>query len=489
MYIEEKELRNYPNIISFECTERILEQMKNQICNIKLTDGTIGTGFFCKIPFPTKDKMLPVLVTNNHLINEKLLENKDGLIMLYTKDSNKFQNFILNNRKYYTNKEYDITLIEIKENSDEIYNYLELDENLLGSIFDNNPISQDNLNNYFIGETIYIIQYPEGKLSVSYGIVEKITDNQKYNFNHLCSTKQGSSGSPILNIKNNKLLGIHKKSSINGNYNKGTFLNIPIKEFIRQNFKENIPDFIFNNNIAQNEIKEVKKVKEIKDIKEKIKEIKEMKEIKEEVKEIEEVKELKSMTLEEFNEKFRLAVKLNTVVLDLREKNCGNDIFEIIYSMKFTNLYELFLGFNSISNIDFLSKFQFQKLEILDLKNNVISDISVLQNAKFPKLKKLYLNNNHITDISAFEKVNFVNLEELCLQANNISDITVLEKINFPKLKSLYLCENKISDISVFEKVKFPKLSVLHLFSNNFDQKLFSSLIKKLKASIKFCRV
>ena len=27
-YIDEKELRNYPNIISFESAERILEQMK-----------------------------------------------------------------------------------------------------------------------------------------------------------------------------------------------------------------------------------------------------------------------------------------------------------------------------------------------------------------------------------------------------------------------------------------------------------------------------
>ena len=101
-YIDEKELRNYPNIISFESAERILEQMKNKICNIKLTNGTLGTGFFCKIPFPTYDKLLPVLVTNNHIIDEKLLKNENGLIMIYTKESNKYQNFFLNNRKYFT---------------------------------------------------------------------------------------------------------------------------------------------------------------------------------------------------------------------------------------------------------------------------------------------------------------------------------------------------------------------------------------------------
>ena len=80
---DEKEIRNYPKIISFECTEKILEQMKNKICNIKLTDGSVGTGFFCKIPFPTKDKLLPVLVTNNHLINEKIFENeKESIIKI-----------------------------------------------------------------------------------------------------------------------------------------------------------------------------------------------------------------------------------------------------------------------------------------------------------------------------------------------------------------------------------------------------------------------
>ena len=43
----------------------------------------------------------------------------------------------------------------------------------------------------------------------------------------------GSSGSPILNLKNNKLIGIHKQGALN--YNIATFLNGPIKEFININ--------------------------------------------------------------------------------------------------------------------------------------------------------------------------------------------------------------------------------------------------------------
>ena len=98
-YINEKELRYYPKIISYESTENILEQMRNKICYIKLIDGSCGTGFFCKIPFPSADKLLPVLVTNNHLIDEKILENKNESIILKLKNSNKYKNISLNNRK------------------------------------------------------------------------------------------------------------------------------------------------------------------------------------------------------------------------------------------------------------------------------------------------------------------------------------------------------------------------------------------------------
>ena len=59
-------------------------------------------------------------------------------------------------------------------------------------------------------ETIYILQYPLGdKAFVSYGIIKSIEEINEYNFNHICSTNEGSSGSPILN-KDNKVIGIHK---------------------------------------------------------------------------------------------------------------------------------------------------------------------------------------------------------------------------------------------------------------------------------------
>ena len=128
----------------------------------------------------------------------------------------------------YTNEEYDTTIIEIKE-EDNIKNYLKLDDIIINDIINN-----INKNKEYINKTIYIIQYPENELSVSYGILEQIYEDKKYNFNHKCSTRGGSSGSPILNI-NNKLIGIHKEGYkyMQNNNNKGAFLNYPIKEFLK----------------------------------------------------------------------------------------------------------------------------------------------------------------------------------------------------------------------------------------------------------------
>ena len=66
---KESILTGYPNIISYESSKRIIKQMEKNICKIKIGNEQ-GTGFFCKIPFPNKDNMLPVLITNNHVINE-----------------------------------------------------------------------------------------------------------------------------------------------------------------------------------------------------------------------------------------------------------------------------------------------------------------------------------------------------------------------------------------------------------------------------------
>ena len=203
--------------------KKVINQMKENICEIK-KEKEKGTGFFCKIPFPDTNNMLRVLITNNHIINEKILYKKDEKISITIKNE-KEKLLNLNNRIKYTNSfEYDTTIIEIKE-EDEIQNYLELDNNILNDIINNKNEIED-----YEREGIYILQYFGGNLSVSYGNIKGV-DRSRFNYN--CNTNIG--GSPILEL-NNKVLGIHCGKLENFDLSYGTLLNYPIKEFIQQKY-------------------------------------------------------------------------------------------------------------------------------------------------------------------------------------------------------------------------------------------------------------
>jgi len=417
--IKENMITGYPNTITYECTKKIIEQMENNICKIKIGEVQ-GTGFFCAIPFPNKNKKLNVMMTNNHVINDKLLYDYNSKIEINIKKENKPKEIDLNDRLKYTNIEYDITIIEIKE-KDNIKNFLELDDYIKNDILENNN------NNYYqyIDKTIYIIQFPEGELSVSYGVLNNIYEDKKYNFTHKCSTKAGSSGSPILNL-NNKIIGIHKEGT-RQKVNIGAFLNYPIKEFIKY-----------------------------------------------------------ETFLKDFNKKYNLNIR-DTMIdkLDLSFKNFGNELLEDLCKIEFQDLKELDLCGNDISDIKILEKAKFKRLEILFLGNNKLTDINILEKVHFEKLKELNLNDNIISDISVLEKVKFEKLEKLNLSCNGISDINVLEKVNFKELKILNLFDNNISDIEVLGKVKFPNLEILYLNKNKIDTIKYSKILSQLNSKIK----
>ena len=155
---------------------------------------------------------------------------------LYIKEEHVHRELNLNNRIKYTNKEYNITIFEIKE-TDKIYNFLELDDNIMISILNN-----ENRNRVYIDGTIYLLHYPEGELSISYGVVNNIYEDKNYLFTHKSFTNVGSSGSPILNLKN-KLIGLHRGSKKGGS-KIAIFLDYPIKDFIKK-------IIIINHNITE----------------------------------------------------------------------------------------------------------------------------------------------------------------------------------------------------------------------------------------------
>ena len=191
----------------------------------------------------------------------------------------------------------------------------------------------------------YIIQYPEGeKLGVSYGVLKEIYKNKEYNFKHLCCTKEGSSGSPIINLNNNKVFGIHRGAGNIGDYNIGLFLNYAIRDIINKN---------------------------------------------------------------ELNTRYNLNIKNyeNLEKLDLSSKEIS--YIEILDKIRLDNLKELNLNDNQISDIAVFEKITFDKLEILNLSENQITDINVLAKAKYENMKILNLSENKIADIKVLEKVKF----------------------------------------------------------------------------------
>ena len=80
---------------------------------------------------------------------------------------------------------------------------------------------------------MYVLNYLGGKeIVISYGFFAKLDGSKIY---HKCSTDFSSSGSPILSLENNKLIGVHYGNSNHFNYNLGTLIVYPIMEF--QNIK------------------------------------------------------------------------------------------------------------------------------------------------------------------------------------------------------------------------------------------------------------
>ena len=220
--IEEKYLEDYPIPITLENTEIIISQMQKSICKIYMDNGAKGTGFFCRVPYPDKNHYINCLVTNNHVIDEPYLDKNKNIELSI--NNNKIEKIIkIDNRRVYTNKLYDTTIIEIFEEKDDIKDFLDIDFDLNGEI----------LKNQYTNKSIYVLQYPKNeKVSVSYGIIKNIDLSNNYDILHLCSTDIGSSGSPIFNILSNKIIGIHKGASNTKKFNKGTLLFFPLKEFL-----------------------------------------------------------------------------------------------------------------------------------------------------------------------------------------------------------------------------------------------------------------
>ena len=195
----------------------LVNQMQNSICNI-YNNRKNGVGFFCL--FPYKSKILPFLITNEHVLNENDLNNNKK-IMISLKNYKK-ENIVKNiniekKRIIYIDKELEATLIEIKPNYDKIdtNNCIEIDNN----IYQDEKI----INGIYLNKPVYILYYPkkDNNIIMKHGLLSDISKTTIY---HLCNGGSHSSGSPILLLESKKIIGINLGMKGDKDYNLGIFM-------------------------------------------------------------------------------------------------------------------------------------------------------------------------------------------------------------------------------------------------------------------------
>ena len=170
------------------------KEMKNKIYEINIENKNIGKGFFTKLLY--NNNLLSILIVNNIIEENKII----------IKNEKEKKEMELKDRMKYINKGYKISIIEIKE-EDNIKNYIEIDDN------------KNNENILYRGKTIYILDD-----MISYGKINEIEEGE---FKYECYIENNSLGLPIINMKNNKIIGI--KKDINNN---GLFLQSTINDII-----------------------------------------------------------------------------------------------------------------------------------------------------------------------------------------------------------------------------------------------------------------
>ena len=208
-------IQDQPIPVPIEGIKKILFQLENCICQIYNKNGGKGTGFFTKILF--KNKLLPVLITNNHVLEEKDIKDNEIIeLTMYNKKENRNKDILIkidNSRIRYTNSEIDITIIEIKPEEDKINNnYLDIEE-------------EEMTKKEYRKRSIYILHYPNKKY-VSYGLINELREYKT--IIHYCNTEDGSSGSPILSLETYKVMGVHYGGKQKHNY--GTYIKYAINE-------------------------------------------------------------------------------------------------------------------------------------------------------------------------------------------------------------------------------------------------------------------
>ena len=397
-------IREIPSIksVSIEGAKIIRNQMENCICKIYIAKNKNIPGIFMKIPY--KSNKISVLITNSLIYKQGL----NNYIELTLNDDKIYKKIELdNNRKIFKCLNYELILIEISPIKDNIFNYLEIDDNI-------------NIK-YLKNKSIYAFQYSkEENIITSYGLLLDVIPNK---ISHNLYIKNNSYIYPILSLDNYKIIGLNNGSS-NFIFN----LNFNIKNLINRHS---------DNKKEKNKLNELNIKYLIKNEDENIK-------IFDELFVVNNKKKCKLIILE--NE-----IEL-CVYIDLNKFKFKNNILEIklIETKKITNISHMFYHCKSLLSISDFDKWDISHIN--DLSHifyccsslNYLSDISKWNTSKINNMANLFAECSSLEslpDISKWDtkNVKFMNyLFDGCKSLLSLPDISKWDTSNVIEMSSMF---------------------------------------------------
>ena len=127
--LNEKNLENYNIHLTIQGIDIIRQQMINSVCEIKKGKES-GTGIFCKLLYYNKNnekKFMNTLITNNRVLGENDLYRRKEIFFAWNNKSKEKSLDLDNSRIKFTNKNLDVTIIELKEEDKINCDFLEID--------------------------------------------------------------------------------------------------------------------------------------------------------------------------------------------------------------------------------------------------------------------------------------------------------------------------------------------------------------------------
>ena len=201
--------------------EEMINKLSKSIARIEF-ENKISTGFFMKINIVKKQYCF--LLTCEHTISQDNIDSKITIKIYYGKKNKEVEREIkLDNEKRFIKsyKKYDATLIEILP-----------EDNIPDKKYLYPDFNYKNGYDQYINTQLYTAGYPEmskykGDKHFSSGNLKKISSDKKEMFHHNCDTREGSSGSPLLN-SNQQVIGIHFGCNKQKTTNYGIFIGFII---------------------------------------------------------------------------------------------------------------------------------------------------------------------------------------------------------------------------------------------------------------------